>query len=296
MHALALPRPVPASQLASAWRRALPPERLLLLGILGLVGAAHAINLFHFPYYEADEGTYMSQAWALVTKGSLAPYTYTYDHAPGGWILIAAWAVLTGGFHTFGNIIDSGRVLMLVLQLLSTSFVYRIGRELGRSLWVGALAALLFGLSAYSIYFHRRVLLDNIATFWMLAAIALVVTGRLTLHRAFLGALAMAISVLSKEVTVFVIPAVCLLVLVRSREEMRAFAVTGFLALVTALGSLYVLMAGLRGEIFPPGTWLGGTQRHVSMLCTLQYEASRVTPPGGGALNPGSAFWRMALS
>jgi len=75
---------------------------------LGLVGTAHAINLFHFPYYEADEGTYMSQAWALVTKGSLAPYTYTYDHAPGGGILIAA--MMTRPLVLVGAIVAAGIV------------------------------------------------------------------------------------------------------------------------------------------------------------------------------------------
>ena len=44
-------------------------------------------------------------------EGRLAPYTYFYDHAPAGWILLAAWMALSGGPHAFGSTIDSGRVL-----------------------------------------------------------------------------------------------------------------------------------------------------------------------------------------
>src|SRR5437660_7987904 len=68
-------------------------EWLLLATILIVVALLQGINMFHFPYFEDDEGTYMSQAWAIVKEGQLAPYTYWYDHAPAGWILIAAWVI-----------------------------------------------------------------------------------------------------------------------------------------------------------------------------------------------------------
>src|SRR5260221_13031472 len=101
-------------------------DSTLLSGLLIISGVAHAYNMFHFPYYENDEGVYMSQAWALIAKGQLAPYTYWYDHAPGGWILIALWTLLTGGFFTFGLSVNSGRVLMFILHLLSVFFLYTI--------------------------------------------------------------------------------------------------------------------------------------------------------------------------
>src|SRR3989344_6586487 len=72
---------------------------IIIIVILLIVSIfPHAINMFHFPYYENDEGTYMSQAWSLLKFGKLAPYTYWYDHAPLGWVFIAIWVKLTGGF------------------------------------------------------------------------------------------------------------------------------------------------------------------------------------------------------
>src|SRR3990172_5042803 len=76
-------------------------ELLLVLFLLAVSGLSHAINMFGFPYYENDEGVYMSQAWSLLREGKVAPYTYWYDHAPVGWIFIAVWVFLTGGFFTF---------------------------------------------------------------------------------------------------------------------------------------------------------------------------------------------------
>jgi 4-amino-4-deoxy-L-arabinose transferase-like glycosyltransferase len=267
-------------------------EWLLIATILLAVALLHGINMFHFPYYEDDEGTYMSQAWAIVKEGQLAPYTYWYDHAPAGWILIALWAIVTGGFHTFGPVIESGRVLMLLLQLGSTFMVYRIGKSLSNSVLVATLAALLFALSPYGIYFHRRVLLDNITTFWMLLSILLLVSGRLSLKRVWLSATALGISILSKELTIFLIPALAMLVAVRADRSHRWFATIGWITLVSSIVSLYVLMAILKGELFPTGTLLGGSSPHVSLLGTLQFQMAR--GKDGGLLNPHSVFWQLA--
>lgn len=60
--------------------------------VIALVGSfiAHAINMFNFPRYELDEGTYMSSAWAIL-HGQIAPYAYGYGHPPLAWIQIAGW-------------------------------------------------------------------------------------------------------------------------------------------------------------------------------------------------------------
>jgi hypothetical protein len=63
-----LPRKFPEDTLTA--RLAIPPksnpllrwETLLIIAILLIVGLVHGINMFHYPYYESDEGTYMSQA------------------------------------------------------------------------------------------------------------------------------------------------------------------------------------------------------------------------------------------
>ena len=267
-------------------------EWLLIGAILLISGLAHGINMFNFPYYENDEGTYVSQGWAILHQGQLAPYTYWYDHAPAGWILIALWGRTTGGFSTFGMTVASGRVLMLILQLASTFMLYRIARAISGSALVATLAALLFALSPYGIYFHRRVLLDNIATFWMLLAILLLVSGRLTLSRVWASAAALGIAILSKELTIFLVPGLAYLVWGRAQTSQRPFALPGWLALVGSIVSLYVLMAVVKGELFPTGTSLGGTASHVSLLGALAYQASR--GKDGGLLDFNSGFWGFA--
>lgn len=264
-------------------------EALLIVTLLVAAGLAHGINMQNFPYYETDEGTYMSQAWAVVHEGQLAPYTYWYDHAPLGWIQIAVWAVLTGGFHRFGTAVESGRVLMLLMQLGSTYTVYRIGRRVSGSIFAATLSTLFFALSAYGIYYHRRVLLDNIATFWMLVSIVLLVEKRVTLSQVWLSGLALGVSILSKEDTSFVFPALALLVFIRLDKSQRWFATIGWVTIVLSIVSTYFLFAILRGELFPTGTLLGGTTPHVSLLGTLEYQASRGSD--GGVLNLNSIFW-----
>ncbi len=130
-------------------------RELLWAVLLALVaGLARGWNMFHFPYYESDEGTYMSQAWALLHLGKLAPYTYWYDHAPGGWVQIALWSLLTGGFYTFGEPVNSGRVLMLLMHLGSVLMVYRIARSLSRSWVAPTIAVLAWTFSAYGAYYE----------------------------------------------------------------------------------------------------------------------------------------------
>src|SRR5690242_14055748 len=87
-------------------------EAVWITLLLVVVAFARGYNAFHYPYYESDEGTYMSQAWAVLHLGELAPYTYWYDHAPGGWLQIAVWSLLTGGFTTFGAPVNSGRMMI----------------------------------------------------------------------------------------------------------------------------------------------------------------------------------------
>ena len=57
----------------------------LLSGLITL-----GYHLFEYPLYSTDEGTYMERAWAVIRLGGLAPVTYIYDHAPGGWLFSPA--------------------------------------------------------------------------------------------------------------------------------------------------------------------------------------------------------------
>src|SRR5260370_17752612 len=147
-------------------------ETILVVVALGASFAAHAINLFYYPHYEQDEGTYLMYAWAI-THGSITNYPYGYGHPPLAWIQLAAWVKLTGGFATFGTAINSGRVLVLLLAGGSALLVYKIRPPLGANLSASLLALAIFSFSPISITFHREVLLDNFATFWFLLSLYL---------------------------------------------------------------------------------------------------------------------------
>lgn len=257
--------------------------------LLGIAAVAHALNMFSFPFYENDEGTYVSQAWSVIYRGQLAQYTYWYDHAPGGWLQIAAWNILTGGIYSFGSSVDSGRVLMLVFQIGSVFLLYRIARTLAGNVTVASVVALIFALSPYGLYYHRRVLLDNIATFWMLLAIFLIVCGRLSLTRVWLAAAALGISALSKELTIFLIPVLGYLVFRRAAGPQRWFATIGWVTVVACVFSTYPLLAILKTELLPPGVLPGDTGEHVSLIGSLRQQMGR--DKDGGLLDFGSGFW-----
>jgi endo-1,4-beta-D-glucanase Y len=205
--------------------------------------------------------------------------------------------------------VNSGRVLMMLMQVASTLMVYLIVRGavapaadpgrpradarrwLAPAILAASIATLAYALSAYGLYYRRRVLLDNISAFWMLLSILLLVQGQISLRRVWASAAALGISILSKELTVFLVPVLAALVWRRSHVSQRWLGSLGWLAIVGSLVSLYPLMAALKGELFPSGTLLGGGGEHVSLLETLAFQGSR--GKDGGLLAGDSLFWLM---
>lgn len=265
-----------------------PLQILLLVSILALSGLVHGVNMFRFPYYENDEGVYLSQAWSFLTQGKLAPYTYWYDHSPAGWIFTSLWVFLTGGFFRFGFSLNSGRVFMLVLQLLSTFFVYQIAFRLTKSRFPGIIAALFFALSPLGVYFHRRLLLDNIMTFWFLWAYYLVLGSGRRLTHFIASAVSFGIAVLTKENAIFFIPGFLFTLLFNVHRHHQRFVIVKWFLIVALVVSTYFLYALLKGEMFATGTLLGGSSPHVSLLETLHYQLSR---KGGSFFDLKSSFW-----
>lgn len=262
-------------------------EHVFLLLVLIISAVAHGYNMFHFPYYENDEGVYVSQAWSIVKEGKLAPYTYWYDHAPAGWILIALWSIVSGGFFTFGFSVNTGRVLMLLLHLASCYFLYKISLKLTKSTFIACFAVLIFSLTPLGIYFQRRVLLDNIMTFWVLFSL-LLLFAKQQLRYILLSGLLFGIGVLSKENAIFFIPVFLYIIYLWRDKKQRNFAIVEWLTVTFLVVSTYFLYALLKGEMFPTGTLLGGTKDHVSLLGTLREQYDR---GGGGLFSKDSLFW-----
>ena len=122
-----------------------------------------------------------------------------------------------------------------------------------------AAAVVLFALCPLGIFFHRAVLLDNPSLAFAIAAFALAWTPK---HRlwAFVGSgVCFALSVLCKETTLDLLPALLLAVFQNSDRRTRRYCLTLFLSSFLLAGGFYPLYATLKGELLP------GTG-HVSLL------------------------------
>ncbi|MDF1497982.1 MAG: glycosyl hydrolase family 8 [Patescibacteria group bacterium] len=250
-------------------------EFFVIVILLLISGIAHGYNMFNFPYYANDEGTYMSQAWAVLNQGTLSHYTYWYDHSPAGWLLIALWTKLTGGFFTFGISINSGRVLMLVLHLFSTFFLFKIAKKMTGSIYAGFFSALIFALSPLGIYFQRRVLLDNIMVFWLLMSLHLILCFKKRLLIIVFSAITFALSVLSKESGIFFLPVMLYLVFIQTDKQHKRLGLILWIVLFGLICSSYPLYAFLKGELFPMGSIFDSGGEHVSLIETLIWQATR---------------------
>lgn len=250
-------------------------ETILVTVALAGSFCAHAINMFYYPHYEQDEGTYMMYAWAIL-HGSITNYPYGYGHPPLAWIQIATWVQLTGGFFTFGNAINSGRVLMLIIAVGSSLLVYQSARKLGASIGVSLLALALFSFSPISITFQREVLLDNFATFWFLLSFYLLVAGKSRLFYTVSAAICFGISLLSKEVVIVFVPVMIYGVWLHTTRFQRRFALGAFIYIVIAAGSAFLLTAALKGELFPYAWHLPWDHHpHLSLIDTYITQSQR---------------------
>jgi transposase/4-amino-4-deoxy-L-arabinose transferase-like glycosyltransferase len=260
---------------ASPWHVPLWLETILVIVALAASLAAHAYNMFNYPRYELDEGTYMSSAWAIM-NGMITAYPYGYGHPPLAWIQIAGWVQLTGGFFTFGNALNSGRVLMLLFALGCSLLVYLIARQISNSRSIGLLAMVLFSLSPISLTYQRQVFLDNVGTFWLLLSLYLIIASKSRLSYIVLAAISFGIALLSKEVFLLFMPVLIYAAWLHSTRYQRKFTLIAFTYIVGACGLLFVLMAVLKGELFPYSWHLPWDHHpHLSMLDTIIQQAQR---------------------
>ncbi len=258
----------------------------LVGALVAVVAVVHGINMGHSPAFFDDEGTYVSQAWAVTHLGELAPYTYWYDHPPLGWLAIAVWSELTRPFVGGGVSIADARELMLVLALVDAVLLFVIARRLEMRRGFAALAVGLCLLSPLAVHYQRMVLLDNLGVTWLLATFMLALSPTRRLG-AYAGAgVCLAAAVLSKETLVLVLPAVLLLVWQRSDGPNRGFSVGMFMAAFTLVSSFYPLFATLRGELLPGA-------HHTSLFAGIQFQLTR---PGGGGLTNSHSGTRQLLS
>jgi 4-amino-4-deoxy-L-arabinose transferase-like glycosyltransferase len=264
----------PAPKAARAW---LPSPRrvpgLLALGVvLAVVGIVNFHGLFTAPMRFDDEGTYVSQAIAVL-HGHLAPYTYWYDHPPVGWIILAGWMGTIGQLWHAPNPIATGREFMLLLDLASVALLYVAARRLALSRPAAAAAGLLFGLSPLAVSFHRMVLLDNIATPLLLAAVVLALSPQRRLGATMASGATFGLAVLSKETVLLVAPFVLWLLWNNARRETRRMTITVFCLAFVVPALLFVLFAVTRDELLAGGG-------HVSLVKGIVFQLTGRTSSG----------------
>ncbi len=272
----------------------LGPRGRIALGAAVLTGlATHGWHLFQYPLYLTDEGIYMQRAWSLVRQTRLSPYTYDYDHAPGGWIQLAGWAFpLPNQFETFGNAINTGRFLMLMVHLVSVVLVFEIVRRLSGSVLAASVAAFFYNFSPLAIYYQRQVLLDNLMMFWVLLSLFLLLCRDLRIRHALGAGAVLGVALITKENAVFFIPSLLYLLHRRVRgSAQRRFATSLWpLAVIIAVGT-YVLYALLKNELVPTGLDFDLKKPpadHVSLLYTLWWQLHRSQ---GSLLSPGGLLY-----
>jgi putative flippase GtrA len=252
---------------------------LAVLGpLLLLVGLVNAWGVDEYPARFDDEGTYVSQAWALMSEGHLAHYTYWYDHPPAGWIQLVPWLWLGEGLDRAPSAIGAGREMMVAVVLVSAALLYLWARRIGIHRVFAVAAVLLFSLSPLALYWHRQVLLDNIAVMWLLAALALAVSprGRLAAH-AGAGA-CFAIAVLTKETALLLLPAVAYQLWRAADPRTRRYSMAVAGSLFAAIVAFYPLFALLRGELLPGDGHVSLWQGVVFQLVSREGSGSVFSP------------------
>jgi glycosyltransferase XagB len=255
------------------WRADLVLQLVLLVVAGGVVGN----NLLHWPGTQFDEGTYAGYAWA-VQHGRLANYTYSYGHPPLAWLLISFWTETGGIFGHAVFSVDHGRQFMLAVSLVSCSLLYLLGRRLGFSRVAAAAAVILFASCPLGVFFHRAVLLDNPSMAFAIAAFLLAWTPQRRLW-AFAGSGAcFALSVLCKETTFDLLPALVVAVAQNTDRRTRRYCLLLFLAFFALVGGFYPLYATLKGELLPGRGHVSLTGYLVVQLLTRKGTGSIFNP------------------
>jgi cellulose synthase/poly-beta-1,6-N-acetylglucosamine synthase-like glycosyltransferase len=250
----------------------------VLLPLLLAVGLVQMTNIHHWPGTLFDEGTYVGNAWAVQERGALAFYTYTYGHPPLAWLMISIWTWAGGIFGHTTYSVEGGREFISAVIIVSCALVYSLARRIGidRPFAVGAV--ILFALCPLGLHFHRGVLLDNPAVAWALAAFVLALTPERRLWAFAASGACFALSVLSKETTLVLLPALILAAAQHSDHRTRRYCLTLLGSFLTLIGLAYPLYAALKGELIPGPGHVSLVGSVIDMLFTRQGTGSVFDP------------------
>jgi 4-amino-4-deoxy-L-arabinose transferase-like glycosyltransferase len=258
-----------------------PLELILTILVLSFVGYIHSQNMFRFPLYENDEGIYMSQAWAVSKLNQLSPYVYWYDHSPFGWIFLSIIANVIGGYNAFGNAINTGRVIMFLFHMTVSIVLICYSKIFTKKVYAGLAAVLLFGTLPTAVFFHRRVLLDNILVFFLSLSIIPIIREKISNKGLIISGILLAFAILSKESGIVFLPVFILFLWFKIDKSRRIMSQILFLGSTLSLLLMYPMMALLKTELLP-------SSDKTSLIGTLGFQSSRGT--GLPFWNPKSDF------
>ena len=253
---------------------------VIFISVVVLAGLLHGHNMFKYPYFESDEGTYLSQAFSVKSEGELGFYTYWYDHPPLGWMTIAAGMdVLSEDWNRFGSSLNDGRFLMLILHLVQVSLLFFIAYTITRSPWFAFLACVLYTISPLATYFQRRILLDNLMVTWILFSVAVLHIQKIHLRHIIMSSIFFGAAVLTKVTAVMFGPAFLYLLLTATWNVNKSFRTAIWLAVSGTIVSFWFVYSIIKTEFLP-----SKSNEIVSLIGALQYQASRGST--------GISFWR----
>ena len=246
----------------------------IIAALLAVVGLVHGVGMNAAPSPVDDEGTYVAQAWAVVTRHSLTPYTYWYDHPPLGWLVIGAWGWLTHGFNPLHSAVSVGRQMALVAQLVSVPLLYGIARRLDLARGWAVAVVLVWTLSPLDVFLGRMAYLDNLAVPLLLGSLLLALSPRRSLWAMCGSGLTFAAAVLTKETMLVFLPMLLWQAWQQSDRRTRAFCLTGLLAGFCLVAVIYPLYAVLKGEMLPGSGHVSLWQAIVFQLSSRQSTGS----------------------
>lgn len=266
-----------------AWTRR-HTELAGLAVVLLVMLAVQLVNVGGWPYFTSDdEGTYYAQAWAIL-QGKMGHYTYWYDHPPAGWIQLAPVIGLLSLIPDL-SAATGGRVAQTLWGTTSAWLIYRLCKNLKVSHWGSLIEVLVWGLCPLVVFWNRRLLLDNLALPWILAALVLATSPsrKLMLHVA--AGLCFGVAILTKETSLLAAPAIVVALWHYSYKPTRWFSMVGAVTLGTLVLALYALEAAVKSELLAgPG--------HVSIATAVQWQLSD-RQGSGSVLDPDSLARRL---
>ncbi len=280
--------PVVAPPRVSRWRRH-RASVFVLTPLLVLAALVNGWNLHGWPgRINDDEGTYVNQAWAMLDHGGLSHYTYWYDHPFLGWAIIAGYAGVTDGFDRAPSAVMVGREVMLIALVLSCALLFLLARRLRLNRAWSGVAVFVFAISPLAVHFHRMVFLDNLATMFILAALAAAASPRRSVGASLWAAIWFASAALCKETIVILLPALVWLLVQHTSRRTRVWNLGVFFVSFAVLVASYPVFALLKNELLPG-------EGHVSLGWALWWQVFGRSG-SGSLLDPSSGTFSLAKS